>query len=61
MAGGKRRLASQKAPSKEEVIEDKQTPFQDINSKTTGSDDSDEGDSTDSSVYSDLEGKILVD
>jgi len=55
MAGGKRPLSVKAKTSKESAIEDKETPFENIEEMDQKSDDDD---SSDSSVYSELdEGK----
>ena len=54
MAGGKRPLSVKSKLTKESAVEDKETPFDQIEGMDQESDDDD---SSDSSVYSELEGK----
>ena len=56
MAGGKRPLAVKAKASKETAVEDKETPFGKMEDMDERSDDDD---TSDSSVYSELDGKRL--
>ena len=57
MAGGKRPLSLKKQTvTKASTVEDKETPFDKIEGMDQASDD-DDGDTSDSSVYSELDGK----
>jgi len=57
MAGGKRPLSLKKQTvTKASTVEDKETPFDLIEGMDQASDE-DDGDTSDSSVYSELEGK----
>ncbi len=56
MAGGKRPLSVKTKATKESMVEDKETPFANIEEMDQKSDDED---SSDSSVYSDLDGEMF--